>query len=344
MKKIIFGGSFDPIHLGHEKILEKAMHYIGAQECILVPNLKTTYKTSEASPQQRLKMVEIVAQKHHWTVDQFELNNNQTSYTINLVKYLHEKFPHDELYLLIGTDQLNKFHEWYQFEEILKFIKLIVYPRVSYDKTLLEKYNATLIAEEKIDISSTDIRTYFKLEYVDKDVAHYIIMNGVYHEGLLKTYMDEERYLHTMRVAQMAKTITNKFYPDDSQKAWVSGLYHDLAKSLDKQILEIIAYQYLGIPEEPWKTLHGPVGAYLLNKVYGFNNNEILNAIVRHTKPLSYGEPLTFLDKVLYCADKLEPKRTDADIENIQYFRQLFHEDVDKCFTELYLATRKQYN
>ncbi len=345
MKRIIFGGTFDPIHLGHEKILKSAMQHVGTENCIIVPNLKTTYKEAQATHEQRLRMVEIVANKNNWLVDKFELNNKgENSYTINLVRYLKSLYPADELYLLIGSDQLNNFDQWYHYDEILQYVTLIVYPRTAYDKALLAKYNAFVIEGNIIDISSTNIRNNFEMNHVDKDVAHYIIMNGIYHEGLLKNYLDDKRYLHSMRVAQTAKTIAAKLNPEKTSMAWVAGLYHDLCKCFNQKQLESIAYEYIGLDKDHWKVLHGPVAAYYLEKVYGFNNYEILNAITRHTKPYSFGEPITFLDKLIYCADKLEPNRTDEDVNNIAYFRELLKNDVDKCFSELYQSVQKQYN
>ncbi len=345
MKRIIFGGTFDPIHQGHESIVKAAMEHCGADNCIIVPNLKTNYKDISTPAIHRLNMVKIVAQKHHWTVDEYELNHTESvSYTINTVRHLKSIYPSDELYLLIGSDQLNEFHHWYQYEEILKYVTLLVYPRSHYDKALLAKYNAFVIDDKQIFINATDIRKYYLMDQVDEDVAKYIMANGLYAEGLLKTYMDEKRYLHSMRVAQMAKTITSHLKPELSHDAWLAGLYHDIAKCFSQQKQEMIAYDYLGLNRDSWKVLHGPVGAYYLHTVYHFNDKLVLDAIMRHTKPFNYGEPITFLDKVLYCADKLEPNRTDEDINNISYYRDLFKQDVDKCFSELYAATQKQYN
>ncbi len=345
MKIVIFGGTFDPIHNGHETILKAAMQHSGASKCILVPNAQTKYKQTSTSPIHRLNMLQIVANKNHWEVDKYEINQpNKISYSIDLVKYLKQKYPSDELLFLIGSDQLDQFNQWYQYQEILKYVTLLVYPRGRINKSLLAKYNAFCIEGNYIDINSTNIRKNYLMDYVDKDVAQYIIWNGLYVEGLLRTYMDEKRYLHSMRVAQTAKTIANKLRPELEHDAWLAGLYHDLAKCFSQDKLEMIAYEVMGINHDSWKVLHGPVGAYYLNRVYHFNDHAILNAITRHTKPFNFGSPITFLDKVLYCADKLEPNRTDEDINNIAYFRELFHKDVDQCFEELYSATQKQYH
>ncbi len=345
MKRIIFGGTFDPIHKGHESILKSAMQHTGATSCILVPNLKTTYKQTTTNPIDRLNMVKIVAQKNHWDVSEYEISQtNQVSYTINTVKHFKALYPMDELYLLIGSDQLNVFDTWYQYQDILNYVTLLIYPRSNYDKSLLNKYHAFAINDNQIFTNSSDIRKYFLVDDLDADVLKYIMTNGLYAQNLLKTYMDEERYLHSMRVAQTAKMITALQKPELQHKAWLAGLYHDLAKCFSQSQQEMIAYDYLGLAHDSWKVLHGPVGAYYLHTIYHFDDKLILDAIMRHTKPYNYGSPITFLDKVLYCADKLEPNRTDTDINNIEYFRILFKQDVDKCFDELYAATQKQYN
>ncbi len=342
MKRIIFGGTFDPIHKGHESVLKAAMQHSGASSCILVPNLKTKYKQTDTSPIHRLNMVNIVAKKNNWDVDLFELNNsNEISYTINTVKYLKNKYPTDELLLLIGSDQLEQFDTWYQYDEILKYVTLLVYPRTNYDKSLLNKYHAFVIEDKQIFTNSSDIRKFFLMDELDQDVVQYIISNGLYAEGLLKTYMDEKRYLHSMRVAQLSKTIMTIHKPEEATRAWLAGLYHDLCKCLSVQQLEMIAYDFMHLHKMPWKVLHGPVAAYYLHNVYGFNDAKILNAITRHTKPFDYGQDITLLDKIIYCADKLEPARTEEDIKNIEYFRGLFKTNVDQCFKELYQSLRK---
>lgn len=348
MKYIIFGGSFDPIHKAHLSIANSAIKKIDANYLYIVPAKRTKYKNFDASNDERVKMINLAIMNEPMIgLSLFEINNQaEISYTIETVKYFHQNFPDDEAHLLIGQDQLEQFHLWKDYEEILKYVTLIVAPRnKKINWALVNKYHAIVLEPNLHPESSSLFKETFNLQYLNKDVANYIVNNGIYYQYLLPKYMTNNRYLHSMRVAKMMKNLFKDHGSQKQNNAWIAGLYHDICKCFSKQELELIAYEMIGMEPTNYKLLHGPIGTYYLNKVYGLQNQDVLNAICRHTKPFDYGiGELTKLDMALFCCDKLEPMRTNDDVANIEYFRELLKENIEKCFYELYGAITKQYS
>lgn len=112
MKKIIiFGGSFNPIHNGHVMIATKALEQINADRIYFVPTHKSTFKQPfNISDVHRKKMIQnIIKQNDKFHFNWFELNTkNEKSYLT--VKYFKKKFENAQIYFLIGSDNLEKFH------------------------------------------------------------------------------------------------------------------------------------------------------------------------------------------------------------------------------------------
>lgn len=112
MKKIIvFGGSFNPIHNGHVNIATKALEQIKADRIYFVPTYKSTFKQAfNISDIHRKKMIQnIIKLNDRFHFNWYELNiQNEKSYLT--VKYFKEKFANAQIYFLIGSDNLEKFH------------------------------------------------------------------------------------------------------------------------------------------------------------------------------------------------------------------------------------------
>ena len=348
MKIIIFGGSFDPIHNGHISIANAAFKQIKADKLFFVPTKNVDYKYLRANSTHRLEMLKLAIQDYsYFEIDDYEINvsNHEINYSIDLIKYFKEKFCNDELYFLIGNDQLLSFSTWQSYQEILKMVKLLVYQRDhKIDTLLIRKYNAITIQGNNIDAASSDFTNLIANNQLNKNVLDYIVWHTLYPEQFLNVYMDDNRLKHSMRVAKYAKNIMKKHDPKFVEDAWKAGLYHDLCKCMDNNQLEYIAYEIMNLDKMPIKTLHGPVASYYLYNLYNIKNKMILNAIKKHTLPFNFQDKeLTTLDKLIFCCDKLEPNRTNKDVNNIEYFRKLLEDDINKCFIELYDSITKQY-
>lgn len=158
----IYGGTFDPIHLGHLITAQFVKELRGLEKIIFVPAyispFKEEIKTTE--PEHRLEMIRLsIDKKYYFEVSDFELKNKNLSYTIDTVRFFKKKY--DQIELIIGLDNLFKFHKWKEPDEILKLARLIVMKRRTEEKPKSENefYNkAVFIDTPLIEINSTEIR------------------------------------------------------------------------------------------------------------------------------------------------------------------------------------------
>ena len=130
----------------------------------------------------------------------------------------------------------------------------------------------------------------------------------------LKANLNEERYEHSIGVAECAEQLAEKFNLD-KEKAYYTGLLHDCAKCMPKeQTFEIL--KKLDLVEGELcnqKTHHAPVGAYIANKEFGVEDSEILSAIRWHT----LGKVnMTNFEKIIFLADKIEERTRPCEICN----------------------------
>lgn len=124
----------------------------------------------------------------------------------------------------------------------------------------------------------------------------------------LKENLSEERFIHSLSVAETAKEMA-KEYGLDETKAELAGLLHDCAKEVPyDEMKKIIKENNLIIDEDEIKArkvLHAPLSAYFAKKLFGITDEEILSAIRFHT----IGKiNMTTMEKIIYLADKIEPK------------------------------------
>ena len=160
MKLILFGGSFDPPHLGHLKIIENC-----CGECdklILMPSAHSPLKTKHpiAVAKHRLKMLELLTQELNQPIqiDDWEINQPEPTYTYLTIHKVQNEYPNSSISLVVGADQLEQFQKWKNYQKILDSIHIIGFNRDNYNAVPVEGMNLTWIKDFKMDISSTEIR------------------------------------------------------------------------------------------------------------------------------------------------------------------------------------------
>ena len=191
MKIGIFGGSFDPIHIGHAII---AQHIIscGAVDRLWLMvspvNPLKVGKERQVADTDRLRMVEMVSRPMEGVeTSAFEFTMPKPSYTIDTLNALQAKFPGDEFYLVIGGDNWEVFGKWRNSEEILAKYHLLVYPRLGYEVNIPDelKERVQLVDAPIIELSSTQIRERLAngqsvRYYVPDEVLGYIERKHLY--------------------------------------------------------------------------------------------------------------------------------------------------------------------
>lgn len=145
----------------------------------------------------------------------------------------------------------------------------------------------------------------------------------------LKKSLKKDRYEHTLGVAYTAASLAMR-YNFDIYKALIAGLLHDSAKYMSSKELYEKALKYnIKISEteaEKPDLLHGKIGSYIAKHQYKIEDCEILDSIIWHTT----GRPeMTLLDKIIYVADYIEPKR--YKMPRLNEIRQKAFIDIDEC-------------
>ncbi|MGD8778294.1 MAG: nicotinate-nucleotide adenylyltransferase [Ignavibacteria bacterium] len=190
MSKIgIFGGTFDPIHLGHLITTQIVYEKRKLDKIIFIPAFISPHKIHKfaSSPVHRLNMLKYAIEDFdHFDISNIELNKQEISYTINTIAEL--KKIYDNIELIIGFDNLVVFDKWYKSDEIIKMVELIVMKR-SFDKEVknIHKYfgEAVFVDTPNIEISSTEIRDRvnkgLSIDFmVPAKVKDYIEKNNLY--------------------------------------------------------------------------------------------------------------------------------------------------------------------
>lgn len=179
MRLGIYMGSFNPPHLGHKKVIDFLLEKDFVDKVLIVPTGNYWTKTNIIDIKDRINMLK------YYENDSVEVdtNHNNYPYTFELVNALKKSYPNDELYLIIGSDNLEELHEWKNVDELLKN-KIIVLKRGQIKKNpYIDDSNIIYINDfEYIDISSTEIRNG-RYDYLNDNIKKYIIDNKLYQEG-----------------------------------------------------------------------------------------------------------------------------------------------------------------
>lgn len=336
----IFGGSFNPPHLGHRRLADEIFETANLDKMLIIPASIPPHKSADClvDEKHRLEMCKLAFNNVKYSVCDVEFKRQGKSYTVDTVAEIRKLYPDDELFLIIGSDMLLSFHRWYRYEDILNEVTLCVATRENDISTgkLLEYSKETLkLSEDEIIISavepfvcsSTQIRNEIKqgqtVEFLmNKDVCDYITKSGIYTDEytswrkLLKGRLLERRYIHSLNVADSARELAKK-YGADEEKAYFAGLVHDIMKNASDdeqlQIMEKGGIILTCTEKENQKLWHAMAGECYLRCETGIDDEDILNAVRYHTTGRA---GMSLLEKVVYIADYISAERdySDADV------------------------------
>jgi nicotinate-nucleotide adenylyltransferase len=132
MKIALFGGSFDPVHLGHLLVAQAASEEIGLDCVFFIPAATSPFKAAaQAAPAgERLRMLRLaLAGKTYCQVDDQEIRRGGISYSIETIRNYLQAYPDAELFYLIGADQAPHLHLWREAGEVARLVEFVVVPR-----------------------------------------------------------------------------------------------------------------------------------------------------------------------------------------------------------------------
>ena len=363
MKIGVYGGTFNPPHLGHLTAARAVYELLGLDLLLLIPAGLPPHKELPAgspTPEQRLEMTRLAGEQLGLgdkvrTLD-IELERGGRSFTSDTLAQLKARYPDSELWLLMGTDMFLTLQAWHEPEKILSLAGIAAFGRTEEDteelfsaqreylyKTYPQARIFTLTIPGVIDVSSTELREKLAKgeggNLLAPAVYGYILRERLYNTGadlkrlpisLLRpvalSYLKHKRIPHVLGTEQEAIRLAER-YGADVEKARVAALLHDCTKKLDMPTQLALCGQY-GIAldeleQKALKLLHSKTGAAIARDVFGVDD-EVYSAIWYHTTGHAN---MTKLEKIIYLADYIEPSR---DFPGVDTLRKVCYEDLDK--------------
>lgn len=363
MKIGIYGGTFNPPHLGHITAAKAVFELLGLDRLLLVPAGIPPHKAmpeGSATAEQRLEMTRLSGEQlglgGKVQVLDLELKREGRSYTVDTLKILKEQYPDDELWMLMGTDMFLTLQAWKDPDKILELAGIAAFGRTEEDteelfsvqreylsKTYPQARIFTLTIPGVVDISSTELREKLAKgegsRFLAPAVYGYILREGLYRTGadlknltleqlrpVALSYLKHKRIPHVLGTEQEAIRLAER-YGADVEKARRAALLHDCTKKLEMDEQLALCEQY-GIEldeleQVALKLLHSKTGAAIARDVFGVDD-ELYSAIWYHTTGRA---GMTLLEKIIYLADYIEPTR---DFPDVDVLRKACYEDLDK--------------
>lgn len=194
------GGSFDPVHMGHLVIAQDAVERLELAELVFIPAAIPPHKQHllQVEPKHRLNMLRLAVEADiRFSVSDIEVERGGVSYTVDTIRALKEKYPKDELFLIVGSDTLVDLHNWHRIDELLAQCQVATFLRpgeaeleeiqrkIGLSGEQKQRLLANVVETHRIGISSTEIRMRVAegmgIRYlVPPEVEMYIYEHGLY--------------------------------------------------------------------------------------------------------------------------------------------------------------------
>ncbi len=184
MHILLFGGSFDPPHKGHQTIVQTVLHRKIAQQVWYVPCFQHPFTKNISIAHHRIEMLKLI-QTEKTQLCVYEIEKASVSYSVDTLSYLHDLYPDNSFSWLIGSDLLPDFHKWKDYQTLLNHYPAYVYPRSRYPLSPLYRNMIVLENVQPMTISSQTVRLAISTrqaweDMVDLKVAGYIKKHKLY--------------------------------------------------------------------------------------------------------------------------------------------------------------------
>ena len=351
----IYGGTFNPPHVGHIQAAKQAVDTLGLSRLIVIPDRIAPHKRipdGSPIPEQRLEMLRIaVSDCHRMEVSDIELRREGPSYSYVTVQQLKAQYPDAELVLLMGTDMFLSFHTWKNPEIILENATLGVFYRGEKGEVrLIEEQmrkmaemgaEVVLVKNDVVNISSTQMRRLLAFrcagELLPQGVLDYIREHHLYNtrapwknlpmeelEQVVISLLKPNRVKHVLGCRDTAVELA-KHWGADVTDAARAGILHDITKAIDGPLQLTLCDAYGKILSDfsrkyP-KTLHALTGSLVAERIFG-ENEAVVSAIEHHTTGKA---DMNLLEMIIYVADYMEPNR---DFPGVERLRELAFSDI----------------
>lgn len=365
MAVAIYGGTFDPFHKAHRRLVKAALKTGLPDKFYVIPAGTPPHKGRRgvSFSSYRYSMTKLALSKPKYEkvlVSDYEIKQEGPSYTISTVRYFKQHIlpPGEIIFLVIGSDSLLELESWREYEALFKECSFLVARRPGEAESTLEakkkffeeRYGADIrfFPMKPSELSSSAIRQTLRAQPAEKvkglpaEVRAFIAENKLYVDDPLEV-LTEEQILTLRRFERKLMTLISPFrlvhslnvmyeavrlarrFGVDPWQAATAGLLHDMAKEQDYRRFPELLARIEPSFLNNKPILHGPVGAFLVKEQFGIDDPAVCDAIYHHSSLSPIPAPL---EKVIYLADKIEPGRNFGDLEPI---RQMAREDLDKA-------------
>ncbi len=349
----IYGGTFNPPHIGHVRAAEYAVEALQLDKLLMIPAYTAPHKTlpeHTPTPLQRLQMLQLsLCGSKRIEASDLEICRQGTSYTYETIAQVRQMYPQSQLFLLMGSDMFSSFSTWKCADLICSQVTLVVLlrgeqaerERIQQCATQMQHAQIVYLDNPVTEISSTQTRRLLALrcadEYLPEGVGDYIAQHGLYaghadYRGLSEAALERtvtgllkpNRVAHVLGCRDTAVRLAGRYGVNETHAAR-AALLHDITKALDGPLQLTLCRGY-GIVLDDFsfqnpKTLHALTGSLVAERIFG-EDKAVVDAIRSHTTGKA---DMNLLEKIIYVADYMEPNR---DFDGVEQMRKLADEDI----------------
>jgi nicotinate-nucleotide adenylyltransferase len=356
VKVLLFGGSFDPPHIGHAALLQAAAQRIRPDRILVIPAYRAPLKDAHfATPAQRLRMARIgllplLAKR--WrritSLHTQELLSRRRAYTVNTVLHIRQRHPDWELHFVVGSDAASTWAQWRCPARLAGLCTWWTARRPRAAGRIPAHFN--MLRRRMPAASSTLLRARLAAgqktsPYLHPDTQGFILRHRLYGTALieaLRTGLKPGRFEHTLAVRRLAEALARRWQADPAPAA-AAALLHDCGRLLSRpRQAAYIRRHRIRLPHrgpvmrrQPG-LLHAYVGAHLARARFGCTDRAVLAAVRKHTLA---DRRMSRLDRILYVADAASEDRSHP---NAARLRRLAFQDLNAAF-RAGLSTKLRY-
>ncbi len=186
----IFGGTFNPFHIGHYEMLKSVCRLDFIDKVLVVPDKIPPHKECDyiADDVHRQAMCALACEDFNKSaLCLIEFEREGKSYTVDTVRLLKHQYPNDKFFIVIGGDMLVSLDTWYNWQELISLVSFIAFKRAdtpdfdtAYKRLTERGANIIAIVDKITNISSTNLRKKIDKDLLPQKVYDYIIKKGIY--------------------------------------------------------------------------------------------------------------------------------------------------------------------
>jgi len=353
MDVLVFGGSFDPPHDCHVKMLRAALKKLRPATAYIVAAHHSPLKSAaQAGGRARLQMVRTALRERLTNAElkkvrvlEFEVLRNRMTYTYETLRYLSKRHPSARLYFLLGSDTAAGFRDWKKTSEIRDLCRFIIGRRpgveLNVEKAGLPKH--AFLKGIFPDVSSTEIRARLIITGgvscpdLAPGVLKHIRSKKLYQTELrarVQKLLGPGRFAHTVSMAETSVLLARR-HGMDVERAALAGMLHDVGRSVPtEKMTQYVRDNRLDvslssqIAKRQPMLFHAHISEDIARRRFGVSDPDVLSAVRKHTLGDIYMSPF---DRLIYTADACSPDRRFPEARRI--FNSALR-DIDAAFLE----------